>query len=99
MVLVLSRFRVANGMAVEVKAAFVNRPHEVENAPGFVRLDVVSPSDEPEEIWLLTYWKDKESFERWHGSDAHRHSHQFIPKGLKLEAAATQVRVFEYVSS
>lgn len=42
-------------MTAHVKAAFVHRPHLVENAPGFVRLDALSPLEEPDEIWLLTY--------------------------------------------
>ena len=57
MVLVLSKFKVANGMTPEVKEAFLNRPHQVEGAAGFIRLDVVSPCDQPDEIWLLTYWQ------------------------------------------
>jgi heme-degrading monooxygenase HmoA len=68
MVLVLSQFKVANGMTAQVKNAFLNRPHQVENAPGFLRLDVVSPVDQPDEIWLLTYWNDLASYEQWHKS-------------------------------
>ena len=55
----LSRFVVANGMIDEVKAAFRNRPHLVEEAPGFVRMEVLSPLDRPEEVWLMTYWSDE----------------------------------------
>jgi heme-degrading monooxygenase HmoA len=99
MVLVLSRFKVANGMAPEVKQAFLSRPHQVESAPGFVRLDVISPCDEPNEIWLLTYWSDLASFQEWHKSPEHHQSHKGIPKGLKLDPSYTQVRVFEYICS
>src|SRR5918912_942676 len=52
----LSRFTVANGMADQVKDAFVNRPHLVDDAPGFIRMEVISPCDDPREIWLFTYW-------------------------------------------
>jgi len=99
MVLVLSQFKVANGMSAEVKGAFMNRPHQVENAPGFLRLDVVSPVDEPDEIWLLTYWHDLASYEQWHRSPAHHQSHKGIPKGLRLDPAGTRVRVFNHISS
>jgi heme-degrading monooxygenase HmoA len=58
LVRVLSRFVIANGMAPEVKQAFLLRPHLVDNAPGFVRLNVLSPEDMPNEIWLMTYWDD-----------------------------------------
>jgi heme-degrading monooxygenase HmoA len=99
MVLVLSKFKVANGMVAEVKQAFTSRPHQVESAPGFIRLDVFSPCDEPNEIWLLTYWYDLASFQEWHKSPEHHQSHAGIPKGLKLDPSCTQVRVFEHVCS
>ena len=99
MVLVLSKFKVANGMTPEVKQAFLNRPHEVEGVAGFIRLDVVSPCGQPDEIWLLTYWRELSSYEQWHKSPAHHESHQGIPRGLKLDASSTQVRVFEHICS
>ena len=99
MILVLSRFKVANGMTPEVKQAFLSRPHQVESADGFVRLDVVSPCDQPDEIWLLTYWHDLASYEQWHQSPAHHQSHKGIPKGLRLDPAGTRVRVFNHISS
>ena len=99
MVLVLSKFKVANGMTTKVKQAFADRPHQVEDADGFMRLDVVSPCDEPDEIWLLTYWSDLPSYQKWHKSPAHHQSHSGIPKGLKLDASATQVRIFDHICS
>jgi heme oxygenase (mycobilin-producing) len=36
----ISKFAVANGMTAEVKQAFVNRPHLVDGAEGFVRMGV-----------------------------------------------------------
>ena len=99
MILVLSKFRVANGLTSQVKSAFAGRPHRVEAAPGFIRLDVVSPCDSPDEIWLLTYWRDLGSYQRWHSSPEHHASHKGIPKGLKLVPSETQVRVFDHVCS
>jgi heme-degrading monooxygenase HmoA len=97
MVLIISKFKVANGMANEVEHAFLNRPHEVERAAGFVRMEVVRPCDEPNEFWLLTHWSDLASYEEWHKSPAHHQSHKSIPKGLKLDPTATQVRVFDHI--
>jgi len=95
----ISRFRVANGMESEVAEAFRERPHKVESAPGFIRMDVLSPSEDAAEFWLVTYWADEESFRVWHRSHEYRDSHAYIPKGLKLDAAATQLRSFRYVAS
>jgi heme-degrading monooxygenase HmoA len=95
----LSKFTVANDMAEQVRAAFVNRPHMVEGAPGFVRLDVISPVGEPREFWLLTYWEDEQSFKAWHHSHLYRDSHRGIPKGLKLIPRSASLTFFDHVAS
>ena len=83
MIVVISTFEVANGMETEVKKAFLNRPKLVENAEGFIRMEVISPFNNPSEIKVVTYWKTEGDFEIWH---KHRlkESHNNIPKGLKL---------------
>jgi heme-degrading monooxygenase HmoA len=95
----LSKFVIANGMTAEVKEAFRQRPHLVDHAPGFLRMDVISPVDRPEEIWLVTFWTDAVSFNQWHHGHLYRDSHRGIPKGLKLVPGETQVRHFEHVAS
>lgn len=99
MFIALSQFTVANGMTAEVKEAFNRRPHLVEEAPGFLRLEVISPLDDSDEIWLLTYWRDEESFKTWHRSHSYHDSHKGIPKGLKLVPRSVRLRFFEHVAS
>lgn len=95
----LSKFIIANDKTGEVKRAFQNRPHLVDGQPGFVRMEVLSPLDRPEEIWLITYWTDAASYEEWHHSHLYHQSHQGIPKGLKLVRGETRIRHFERVCS
>ena len=95
----LSRFVIANDMREEVKEAFVNRPHLVENTPGFISMDVISPQENPDEIWLITYWTDEASYRTWHRGHVYHSSHKGIPKGLKLVPKSASVSFFEYVSS
>lgn len=95
----LSKFTVANGMTERVKRAFLERPHLVDDAPGYVRMEVISPLDCPEEIWLITYWRDEESFKTWHRSHEYHESHKGIPRGLKLVPKSASVRYFEHVAS
>lgn len=95
----LSRFVIANGMADEVKAAFRNRPHLVDNASGYRRMEVISPLDKPEEIWLITFWTDEASYRTWHHSHLYRESHRGIPTGLKLVPGETAITCFEHVAS
>ena len=96
---VLSQFTVANEVDVAVKQAFRDRPHSVDSAPGFIRLDVLSPEDQPKELWLITYWSSREHFEQWHHSHLDRESHSGIPKGLKLVPKSTRLIFFEHVAS
>jgi heme-degrading monooxygenase HmoA len=96
--LAVSKFKVSNGMSEEVRAAFVERPHLVDDAPGFVRMEVVRPIDDRDEFWLLTWWRDEASFREWHHSHLYRDSHSGIPRGLKLDPSATQLRFFEKIS-
>lgn len=99
MFVALSKFITANGMTDEVKQAFRDRPHLVDEVRGFVRLDVISPFDNPDEIWLITYWIDEESYHTWHRGHAYHASHFRIPKGLKLVPKSAQVRSFEHIAS
>lgn len=98
MFVAMSKFAIANGMTAEVKQAFRDRPHLVDDAAGFVRMDVISPMDLPEEIWLITYWTDEASYKTWHRGHTYHASHQGIPKGLKLVPKSTEIRFFEHVS-
>lgn len=95
----LSQFTVANGMTEQVKRAFLDRPHLVEGAPGYVRMEVISPLENPDEIWLITYWEDEESYHLWHRSHAYHDSHKGIPPGLKLVPGSARVRYFRHVCS
>ncbi len=99
MFVAMSKFTVANGMTPQVKEAFANRPHLVDSAPGFLRMDVISPQDNPDEIWLITYWTDESSYRIWHRSHEYHASHKGIPKGLKLVPKSAQIRFFEYVAA
>ena len=99
MFVALSKFVVANDMSTAVKQAFRDRPHAVESASGFVRLDVLSPEENLNEIWLITYWSTRKNFEEWHKSHLYRESHSGIPKGLKLVPKGTSLIFFEHVSS
>jgi heme-degrading monooxygenase HmoA len=81
-------------MVEQVRAAFRARPHLVETAEGFIGLQVMSPVDNPAEIWLVTRWSDEQCYRSWHQSHAYHDSHAGIPKGLKLVPKSTEIRLF-----
>jgi heme-degrading monooxygenase HmoA len=95
MIVVISRFTIANDRVAAVKEAFRQRPHAVDQVPGFLHMQVMSPTDKPEEIWLMTHWQDETSFNEWHNSHAYHEAHRGIPKGLKLVPQSTEIRRFD----
>ena len=99
MFVAMSRFRIANGMAAAVHEAFRNRPHLADEAPGFIRMDVISTKDSPEEIRLITFWTDEDSYRAWHHSHVYHESHAGIPKGLKLVPGSVAIEFFEHITS
>ncbi len=95
MIVALSRFTIANGMAEEVRAAFGRRPHLVDSAFGFLGMEVMSPVGRTAEIWLVTRWSDEESYRAWHRGHEYHEAHKGIPKGLKLAPGSASVTLFE----
>lgn len=98
---VISKFTVDNkdNMTASVKNAYVGRPHLVESAAGFVRLDVLSPVQNPDEIWLITYWTDQTSFQEWYRAHSYKEAHSNIPAGLKLISDRSEMLFFQHISS
>jgi len=101
MFVVISKFTVdeQGGMTASVKNAFAARPHRVENAPGFVRLDVLSPLDHPNEILLLTYWESQTRFQEWYRTHHYHEAHSSMPAGLRLIGDGAELHFFEHISS
>jgi len=90
-VVVLSRFTVESGMEDAVRHAFLNRPNLVDDASGFIRMEVLQPDTAPQEFWLMTWWADQAAYAAWHKSHAYHASHKQMPKGLKLLPGSTSI--------
>jgi heme-degrading monooxygenase HmoA len=99
MILAVSRFRVANGLADEVRGAFLARPRRVEGARGFLGLETFVDPRDPATFVLVTRWSDEPSFRAWHASPEHHRSHEGIPRGLKLDPTATELRILERIEA
>jgi len=78
----LSRLRVAPERAAELIEAFRRRAHLVDDADGFVDLEVWQSDREPEEVVMVSRWRDRDAFSRYMRSDAHAVSHARIPQDL-----------------
>lgn len=95
MIVALSRFTIANDMANEVRAAFRQRPHFVDVAEGYIGMEVMSPPDNPAEVWLFTRWRDEQCFLDWHKGHDYHDAHKGIPKGLKLIPGSAEIKILE----
>ena len=63
MVVVQSRFRVANGLEAAVRNAFVTRPRLVDLTQGFLGLETFTDAQHPEVFYLITRWVRESVFE------------------------------------
>jgi heme-degrading monooxygenase HmoA len=78
----LSRLKVEAERAAELVAAFRHRAHLVDRADGFVDLEVWQSDRDPEEIVMVSRWRDRDSFKAYMKSDEHRISHGRIDPDL-----------------
>jgi len=86
----LSRLRVPAHASEELIAAFRRRAHLVDDADGFVDLQVWRSDRDAGEILMVSRWRDREAFKAYMKSHEHRVSHERIDPRLqgliKLEA-------------
>jgi len=99
MFIAMSRFTVTAGMETAVERAFHNRPHLVDAAPGFIRMQVLRPTENPREFALITEWQDADAYHRWYRGHAYKDSHILLPEGLRLEPNSTRIETFEQLCS
>ena len=85
----MSRLRVDPGQSDELVAAFRQRAHLVDSAPGFVDLEVWRSDRDPEEVLMVSRWHDRASFTAYMRSAEHRVSHDRIDPALQ-EAIALE---------
>ena len=78
----VSRLRVPEERAPELVAAFRRRAHLVDDADGFVDLQVWQSDRDPTELMMVSRWRDRASFTAYMRSPAHRASHDRIDPEL-----------------
>ena len=78
----LSRLRVPDERAPELVEAFRGRAHLVEEADGFVDLQVWQSDRDAGELVMVSRWRDRESFKAYMKSEAHQISHDRIDPAL-----------------
>ena len=78
----MSRLRVEEERAPELVAAFRRRVHLVDDADGFLDLQVSQSDRDPAELVMVSRWRDREAFKAYMKSDRHSISHERIDPDL-----------------
>jgi heme oxygenase (mycobilin-producing) len=79
----MSRLRVAASESGALVDAFRRRAHLVDDAPGFVDLEVWRSDRDPEEVLMVSRWTDRASFTAYMRSEEHKVSHARIDPALQ----------------
>jgi heme oxygenase (mycobilin-producing) len=79
----MSRLRVQPDRSDDLVAAFRRRAHLVDDADGFIDLQVWRSDRDPEEMLMVSRWRDRAAFTAYMRSAEHRFSHDRIDPDLK----------------
>lgn len=81
----MSRLAIPSERSAELISAFKDRSRRVEDADGFIDLQVWQSDRDAGEILMVSRWRDRDTFKAYMKSDAHRASHGRIDASLKAD--------------
>jgi len=81
----MSRLAIPAERAAELISAFRDRSRLVDDADGFVDLQVWQSDRDAGEVLMVSRWRDRETFKAYMKSDAHKASHGRIAPDLKAD--------------
>lgn len=73
---VANRVFVKQQYSGEFEQRFKDRSGEINQQPGFVRMEVLKPRSEKTPYVVLTHWQSEQSFHNWVGSEDFKRAHQ-----------------------
>lgn len=76
MYVVANRVSVKPEWADEFETRFRNRAGQIEQQPGFVRMEILRPTDDDSPYVVLTTWESEKAFTAWVGSEDFRAAHK-----------------------
>ena len=79
----MSRLRIPPEAAAELVGAFRARARLVDDADGFLDLQVWQSDRDRGEILMVSRWRDRDAFKAYMRSAEHQVSHDRIPAALK----------------
>jgi heme-degrading monooxygenase HmoA len=93
-----NRFPVNPEFAQEFEERIRNRPRQVEQQPGFIRVQLLRPSTPTDPYIVLMLWESNEVFERWVKADSFTNAHAG-PRQLAAAAlrGPTQIEAYTVI--
>ena len=73
---VANRVFVKQAYAGEFEQRFRDRSGQINQQPGFVRMEVLKPQSEKTPYVVLTHWESEQAFHCWVGSEDFKRAHQ-----------------------
>lgn len=83
----INAITVPEGAGPELEKRFAARAGVVESAPGFLGFQLLRPTKGEERYFVVTHWKDEESYDGWANGDAraaHKGTRQPVATGAQL---------------
>ena len=74
MIAITNSLPVKEGAAKEVIERFADSRGDIQDFPGFVSMEVLR-SEDASEVLVVTWWRDRESFDSWVGSESFARAH------------------------
>ena len=75
----------------EFEHRFENRAGQINQQPGFIRMEVLKPQSENTPYVVLTHWESEQAFQGWVSSDDFKLAHQNpMPKEAFLDGGGIE---------
>lgn len=91
----INALTVPEGSRELLEERFAARKHAVDHAPGFEGFELLRPVKGDDRYFVVTHWKDEESFAAWRDGDA-RATHAQSHKDGGSSPAATGAELLEF---
>ncbi len=95
MFVVMNRMIVPKDLREQFEVAFLTRAGAIDRRPGFVRLEILRPTDGDEYV-IMSHWNSAADFEGWTKSEefaeGHRRVGQFKDENGKLRLTSNVVK-------
>ena len=93
----INAITVPGGAGPELEKRFAARAGAVDQQPGFEGFELLRPTDDSGKYYVVTRWKDDESFQAWMSSQAFGADHGKQAEGQRPVSSQAELLSFEVV--